>query len=371
MTFYKKYKQVCTSVTAKVLYFTVRFSLSFIIAAVLMSCDKNNDENNLAALKDTYSYNPNFARDTSITIQVAEGWDLFTGGAYHYGPSFIINADSTIDTWCAANGEANGYYHYWDVIEYKKFGADKIILEKGVALTPTSGSADSLSVCDPSVIKWQGYYYMAYTATNNSSSGGMYNGVFFCRSLNPKGPWEKWNGIDWGGKPQPAIKTNEYIWGYGEPSMLVLNDTLYVYYSKNGKTYPTMLSKADISADFNPAALKTVGEVLDRADAKGDKLVVRYCDSLKIFVAVQSILRMTADSYILLWKSDDGVTFRPMQKITANLEPYLHNCGISGDEIGHIDISKKQYIGYGYGNGWANWSLKVHTIEIKDNRSLE
>jgi len=46
---------------------------------------------------------------TSLDIPVVKaGWDIYTAGTYHYGPSIIINDDKSIDAWFATAGDAFG-----------------------------------------------------------------------------------------------------------------------------------------------------------------------------------------------------------------------------------------------------------------------
>lgn len=44
-----------------------------------------------------------------------DGWDIFTGSGYRYGPSIIINDDGSIDAWFAAPGD---YHHGESAITY-------------------------------------------------------------------------------------------------------------------------------------------------------------------------------------------------------------------------------------------------------------
>ena len=45
---------------------------------------------------------------SSLTVpQVEEGWDVYTGGVYRYGPSIMLGDDGSIDAWFAAPG---GYF---------------------------------------------------------------------------------------------------------------------------------------------------------------------------------------------------------------------------------------------------------------------
>ena len=95
----------------------------------------------------------------------------------------------------------------------------------------------------PGVVYFNGYYYLGYTSTLNST--GFCNNVFVARSGTPDGPFEKWNGNGWGGPEcQPIVYYDEswQEWGIGEPSFIELNGKLYMYYTSGGST---MVATAD------------------------------------------------------------------------------------------------------------------------------
>ena len=39
------------------------------------------------------------------SISADSGWDIYTGGIYRYGPSFITHEDGSVDAWFAAPGQ--------------------------------------------------------------------------------------------------------------------------------------------------------------------------------------------------------------------------------------------------------------------------
>ncbi|MDR0699304.1 MAG: hypothetical protein LBG28_08845 [Tannerella sp.] len=120
---------------------------------------------------------------------------------------------------------------YWDQVSYQHSeDGGKTWSHEVMVLKPTENSRDQFSICDPGVAKWGGYYYLGYTSTEHE--GGVDNHVYVCRSKFPSGPWEKWNGAGWGGNPQPVIEYtgNHTKWGAGEPSLVVLNNTVYFFF---------------------------------------------------------------------------------------------------------------------------------------------
>jgi len=240
-----------------------------------------------------------------------------------------------------------------------------------IVLQPTAGSADNNAVCDPSVVFSGGYYYLSYTATVQAKGG---NNVFVARSKSPAGPFQKWNGHGWGGKPAPVItyKGPRDAYGAGEPSLVVAGSTLYVYYSwlthdaHGRRIQETRVATAPAAAADWPASLTYRGVALDNSAKPGtDSADIKYVDSYGKFVAVHAAERFTPRSYVQMWESDDGIHFRRSAELRTGLRPHLHNAGISGDRQGHIDITRPQYLGYAYGSNasWGQWNTELHRIQ--------
>jgi len=287
-------------------------------------------------------------------------------GITNYFNGEIVNG--CYSAWMLANKSSGAAY--WDQVAYRhstdggvSWTADQMVLK------PTEYSRDQLSVCDPGVAKWGGCYYLGYTSTEDSR--GTDNHAYVCRSQSPTGPWEKWNGSGWGGLPQPVITYtgDKDFFGAGEPCMVVKNDTLYFYYTWNGggnEEANTRLATASAKDENWPAHLTYHGTVINKSNIPGaDHCDIKYRDDIKKFQAIHTASRMTASSYIVLWESGDGIVFRKVTELRGNLKPYLHNCGWSGDETGHIDPAKQQYISYAYGPNWANWNTFWNPLTFK------
>lgn len=100
------------------------------------------------------------------------------------------------------------------------------------------------------------------------------------------------------------------------------------------------------------------------AIAGSDHCDVKYREDIGKFQAVHTASRMSADSYIVLWQSDDGIRFEKIAELRDGLQPYLHNCGWSGDELGHIKPGVQQYIAYAYGTDWGNWKTRWSRVDF-------
>ncbi len=253
---------------------------------------------------------------------------------------------------------------FWDQASYQR-SYDKGVkwTNEKIVLKPTEYGRDAFSVCDPGMARWGGYYYLGYTTTEDANM--VDNDVYVCRSKNPDGPWEKWNGNRWGGNPQPVIEFtgNKISFGAGEPSIVVVNDVVYFYYSWNDgngqNSTTTRVATADANNPNWPGALTFRGTAINKSSIQGsDHCDVKYREDLKKFQAIHTASRMSASSYLVVWQSDDGLTFSKIGEIRNNLKPYLHNCGWSGDGLGHIKAGVQQYISYAYGTDWGRWKTR-------------
>lgn len=258
---------------------------------------------------------------------------------------------------------------YWDQVAYRRStDGGKTWTPDQMVLKPTEFTRDQLSVCDPGVAKWGGYYYLGYTSTEDIR--GTDNHVYVCRSKNPAGPWEKWDGNGWGAAPQPVITYtgSPDAFGAGEPSIVVKADKVYFYYSWNAdgeEAVTTRLVTASATDENWPAHLTEHGTVINKTNIAGaDHCDVKYRDDLKKFQAIHTASRLTAKSYMVLWESADGISFKKAAELRDNLKPFLHNCGWSGDEKGHIDPAKQQFVSYAYGKVWANWNTAWHPLKF-------
>jgi len=299
------------------------------------------------------------------TIDVTdEGYDIFTckGYGYRYGPSIMYYEDGSMDLWISSPGNNSTE---WDYIRYMhsddgiNWSAEKVVL------TPTAGSLDHYSTCDPGVIYFNGYYYLGYTSTTNPN--GFDNDIFVARSTNPDGPYEMWNGSGWGGSPVTIIDFTESsdYWGIGEISFCIKDERLYCYYSYYGENgAQTRINVSDLSENW-PANLHFKGIAMYRSQGE-DSCDIVYLEKLDKFLALSIDSRLTDNSNISLYESSDGYVFEKMDSIKENINVYSHSIGISKKPDGSIDPVDNLCIGYAYGNmGWGKWSACLQPISIR------
>jgi hypothetical protein len=75
---------------------------------------------------------------------------------------------------------------------------------------------------------------------------------------------------------------------------------------------------------------------------------------------------MTANSYIVIWESSDGINFTKAGELHNNLKPYLHNCGWSANAEGQINAGTQQYLSYAYGSTWGVWNTYWNPLILKE-----
>lgn len=353
------------------------------------------------------------------------GYDVFTPTRgvsfdYRYGPSVMLHDDGSMDAWFAIPGDG---VHEMDWVTYRHSDdSGKTWSDEKVVISPTPGSKDELSICDPDVFYYDGYYYLGYTSTMDITKQGLCNSFYLARSPQPDGPFEKWDGAGWGGDPEPVIYYDGVWngWGVGEPGFVLKDDTLYIYVTDDAYTYAydrlrtTEVYKADILEPDWPARLSFAGYAIDRsdtdthtADATGtdkdagitdatgtdagtgtdidtdkdsvppDDYVYCDCDSWDVayveeaekFIAVCTNRRFTDDSCILYYESDDGIYFERVSELNTNVICGCHNCCIMSNESGHINAGDPVMIGYSYagaGNSeWGTWATRFAPGEIE------
>jgi len=296
------------------------------------------------------------------------GTGLNDDTSYRYGPALIRYQGDNLHFWACSEGDADAYVA--DYIRYRhSSNGGESWSEEVIALAPTPGSEDGWAICDPNVVKVDGYFYMAYTATDNSFGAGLNNHVFIARSLRPDGGFEKWNGAGWGGLPQPIIRYTGPVnqWGLGEPNMVVKNNTLYLYYTEDEGTAKTRVATATIGGSNWPSTLLDRGYAINPRNSAEDQTDVKYLPEINRFIATAVANRFSAGSYLHVWESTNGFNFVPVSDdiITNNMQPFAHNLGMSGNYHGHAKMGAYEYISYAYTGPdgdfgrWNTWLSKV------------
>lgn len=136
---------------------------------------------------------------------------------------------------------------------------------------------------------------------------------------------------------------------------------LYIYVnwiSDSGQS--TRVYTADAASENWPSTMVYRGEAI--SGRPGDSLDVKYIEDYGKFVGVCVSDRMSEDSKLTFYQSDDGLRFVLCSELSEGTAAGAHNSGFSGRPNGHIRLSDGVYIGYAYGSGqasWGSWATRI------------
>jgi hypothetical protein len=300
-----------------------------------------------------------------LELDATQGWQIYSGGGYRYGPSIVRHPDGSLDLWTCSPGSGGA----WDFIRHRhSTDGGQSWTPDDVALQPSPGTKDAFSCCDPGAVYFNGHYYLGYTSTENPK--GTANEVYLARGPSPSGPFEKWDGAGWGGAPQPIVhyQGSPDTYGLGEPSILVARGKVWVYYTNADVPGSfTDLATADDPNDENwPAALAPKGHVVTHAGAQ-DSIDVKFVEAFDRFVAVGTYDRFGPNATVRAYQSSDGVAFEPTPYKGARVQDGAHNLGISGNEAGHIEAGAPVFVAYAYapqGSSWGDWPTFLDLVTL-------
>ena len=344
---------------------------SFFILSLVASASE--DSLRLQALQGTLIHDATYLPQPDWWPDFLE-WDgigLNDDPSYRYGASMMRYAGDNLHFWSCSEGDAD--LNIADYIRYRhSSNGGRTWTEDEIVLSPTIGSDDGWAVCDPNVVKFNGYYYMAYTATDDSNNFGLNNDIYIARSSQANGPFVKWNGSAWSGDdPKAIIQYQGPVnrWGYGEPNMVIVNDMMYLYYTDGEAIGRTRVATTNINNPNWPNLLADQGYAISSRDNYEDQTDVKYLPEVDLFIATAIANRFMPQSYVHVWWSTDGLTFQPISedRVTTNIQATAHNLAMSGNELGHAKMGSHEYISYSYtgpDGEWGIWNTWLNPIKL-------
>lgn len=306
---------------------------------------------------------------SSAFFQVVDAFD--DGFAYAYAPSIILK-DGTYHVFFCSEGGGN--YPSWDAIRYTTSTDGQTWSKPKVMLQATAANGQDLAACDPSLVYYQGFYYLYYSSAVTTASNTYQTVIQIARSPNIDGPyltytrrstWEK-TPTD----PKVIIYPIEMHsaqpsgYGAGQTSVIVQNGQLLMWYTDDSvfvsgqpqvKTY--MLQSTD-PVTWSPDEGHATNLVNQAS------IDVKFDSSQSQFVMIRVENEFSPTSYLARAYSSDGMNWTSPQSVfpSGQFPQYGHDAGIAGDESGNL-ASPSALVGFGvpYGladaDDWGHWDL--------------
>jgi beta-xylosidase len=318
-----------------------------------------------------------------------QSWTFFrivngspTSIQYAYAPS-IIRKDGVYHVFFCSVGNI---VQTWDSIRYVKSTDGGHTWSDPVdMLHATAFNGMDLSACDPSVVYFQGYYYMYYGAATTTGTNAFQCVIQVARSTAIEGPFLTYTQRGtWENMPDdPQILIRPFVtrtqnptgYGAGQPSVVSLNGKLLMWYTDDSK-------QQSFDGDFTifrQYMLESSDPVAWTPDPNRqtnlwgtDSPDVKYDATSNQFVVTWVLNMFTATSSLAREYSSDGLTWGPIQTVipAGTFPQFTHNAGVASDQTGQI-LPSKTLVGFGapYNlaqvNSLGNWDLYGVVIDSR------
>ena len=285
------------------------------------------------------------------------------GYSFAYAPS-IIKVGAGWHKYYCSSGTSNVA---WDVIRYAT-STDLINWTTPTQVIAPTDPVNERSCCDPSIVKFKGYYYLFYSG--NKVDVQTVN--FVARSTSPAGPFAKYttrgtwevNATDPKIIQYPFNANTEGsgAYGLGQPAVVVKGDVLYMWYTDTTEDptagqYVVYMSTSTDAVNWQ----RPIPTCVNAAS-----IDVKYDAPNKRFVMFSGEEHHGSRPKMMSRVSDNGVHWSE-PKALFDMPPYSHNVGVSGGEQGELQLDKMLFE---YGAppnlvdniSWASWDLygQVH-----------
>lgn len=303
----------------------------------------------------------------SSLITTFVGTAITRPGLYDYGPTIFYDGAIYHLYWCSLQEDGTG-----DAIMHatSKDGLVWINVQRVLTPTPfseeTAGQADG-HVCDPSVVKVGGTYYLYYTA---ASLSGQNNQIFLSRSSDGV-LWTKYPN---NASPQPVIRNTAQSgqYGIGQSVVFYKDGKFWHYYTDTDKA-GEMLALASDGISFT---VQNEGKPVFAVTNYIPTFLVSY----GIFFAISTQNELTNKGLYYSF-SFDGIKWDPLvfdekkKRAVGGNRGSLHNAGILGDSNQLVSGSVVRVF-YGAGDqapldglADATWDIDMTDIALSQNPS--
>jgi hypothetical protein len=292
----------------------------------------------------------------------ASGFWSINSPAYQYGPSIVTLDDGTVVALYCSPGSGGS----WDAIRATTSTDFSTWTDPIVLLLPQT-SYELNSVCDPSLVRFHGVWFLYHTCINTQSSPDGYGNNRICVTMadSALGPYAApANNVVLQDLECPSSASAAYC--VGQPSAIVSPDgnRVLLYFTRtmpNDKNPPNpgYVYVAESRDGVNFSWLNGRKPIYGQRDVD-----VKYDRVNELFLMVQGDVGSTTISYAT---STDGVNFTSFDPSFRSIvtNPSLpsggsnNNPGLVGRSDGHFDgMTAVVYGSSPAGNpGWGQWKL--------------
>jgi hypothetical protein len=284
---------------------------------------------------------------------------------YAYAPSILLQNNVYHVFFCSGGNISPA----WDYVRYVNSTDGGQSWSSPVDMLHATGSNGmDLAACDPSVVFFKGFYYMFYGSAITNAPGVFQNVIQVARSGSISGPYltytQRGTWDDTPTDPQIIIRPMQVRtqqpsgYGAGQPSVLVVNGKLFMWYTDDSLT---VTQNGDFGA-FRLYVLQSSDPLTWTPDANQrtgivgqDSPDVKYDPFHNQFVATWVANMFTTGASLVQATSTDGLHWGAAKTVigAGSFPPYTNNAGATADEDGNLSQGQT-IVGFGRPVSQAN-----------------
>jgi hypothetical protein len=324
------------------------------------------------------------------------------GYTHGYAPSIVKENNVYHAFYCSSAELGAGL----DAIRYIKsadgfdWSKPKIVLRAKPTTIPATGKKINGAACDPSIVYYDGYYYLFYTnvyqtapkvrtdLSFRATASSYQNGISVARSRQIEGSYLTYTMRDtWEYNPgdvktliSPLVERYRHpgSYGAGQQTIVAKDGKLYMWYTDDSvnpghgrASTDTYFSQSNNPLDWVTKPIKT-----NIASIAGlNSFDIKYDLKNKHFILIGIRNQHSLHSFLVKSESVDGITWSSPKTIISeqNFPKFAHNNGVSGDRQGYLIDNEEPIVGFGapynlqMRNKWGLWDLFGVRVKISNN----
>jgi hypothetical protein len=329
--------------------FMAKVSIAILISCFCMACGGGPAK---------ISTSSSGSRQDFDFFRMVDAIDNPTTIQYAYAPSIILQDNVYHVFFCSGGNIAPA----WDYVRYvsSSDGGNTWTTPVDMLHATAFGGMD-LSACDPSVVLFQGFYYMYYGVAITTAPNVFQTVVQVARSTAIDGPYLTYTQRGtWENTPtdpqiiiRPLMTRPQEPSGYGagQPSVVVMDGKLFMWYTDDS----LFVTQSGDFRTFHLYMLQSSDPVTWTADPNQltnivgqDSPDVKYDPVHNQFVATWVLNMFTTQASLVRATSSNGLSWTAPQTIisASSFLPFTNNAGATGDEIGHL-LPGQTVVGFG------------------------